>query len=133
MSLKLIRTKKGLQWAEDFSNAADASKPATVRLPDEETASMKTPDSAFSISAAGGWGKLISIAKDLLPWIVLVVQMIYSFGVKSSTSDRTQQQQMEDHIAVGEVREKLSTLTAQQATFAGKLDMLVSISLKDKK
>lgn len=82
-------------------------------------------------SSTTGWRSTLSIAKDILPWVMLVSQLLYAFGVRESTSDRTQQQSQEDHIAIQEMRSQLSDLKQQQAVVSTKVDILLSGTAKE--
>lgn len=79
---------------------------------------------------ASRWRSVLSISKDLLPWLILIVNFVYGFGVKVSTSDRSQQQAQEDHIAIQEMRNQLSDLGKQEAVLATKVDLLISGTFK---
>jgi hypothetical protein len=69
--------------------------------------------------AQPAWRNIFSIGKDLLPFLTMIIAAIYGFGVKSSTSDRLQQQIQEDHIAIQTMREKTSEIS-------GKVDLIVA-------
>ena len=80
--------------------------------------------------ATSSWRSLLASSRDFLPWLVLIANLIYSFGLKQSTNDRTQQQSQEDHIAIQEMRSQLSDLGKQEAVLATKVDLLISGTFK---
>ena len=46
--------------------------------------------------------------KEFIPWVMVILQFIYNYGIKQSTSDRMQATQQEDHAAITELRSELS-------------------------
>ena len=76
------------------------------------------------------WRSLLASSRDFLPWLILIANLIYSFGLKQSTNDRTQQTAQEDHIAIQEMRSQLSNLGKQEAVLATKVDLLISGAFK---
>jgi hypothetical protein len=73
---------------------------------------------------------VFSVAKDLLPYLMMLYSMIFGFGVKQSTSDRNQELLTQDHVQLQELRGELATIKEQQARTDSKLDVLLKLSFR---
>ena len=102
--MPLIRTARGLQW--------------TSVEPEPQPTVERTP-SAFE--------RALSVSKDFLPWIAMVVPLCSWFGVKYLSSDRMQQQQLEDHIAITEMRKEVRGIATDQAAISAKFDLYIAL------
>lgn len=72
------------------------------------------------------WKAALDSSKAWLPWLMVAAQLIYGYGVKVSTSDRVQQQQIEDHLALQDMRKSLEDLSQKQSGLSAKIDLIVA-------
>lgn len=100
----------------------------------EQTTSAPVPAIAQSNTTQNGKSvkNLLSGSKEFLPWILAACQFVSWFGVKYLTSDRMQQQQLDDHAALAEVRTQLAELKVSESKLGGKLDVLLELNYKGK-
>lgn len=77
--------------------------------------------------------RLVSTSKDLLPLVSALLAAISWFGVKYTTSDRIQQQQADDHVALGDLQKEVRQLTTKSTETNAKLELFISLTLKDRK
>jgi len=50
---------------------------------------MKVTAPEPSETPTSSWRGALSLSKDILPWAMLIANLLYGFAIKQSTSDRT--------------------------------------------
>lgn len=104
--MPIIRTDKGLQYF------ADTPPPEQLRVEPAEASKRS-----------------FVRAKALLPLLPLAFSGLSWMFVKYTTSDRMQQQQSDDHIALTQMREQLAQLKNEQSGLSAKIDVLLNLNL----
>lgn len=118
--MPLVRTPKGLQWIEpaDITPGDVQSTPAIAATgPGAAVVDPGRKSSVFGLVSS----------KELLPWILAASHVVSWFGVRYLTSDRMQQQQQDDHIAISEIRKQLGEIDKGQSAIAAKVELIVAI------
>jgi ABC-type taurine transport system ATPase subunit len=87
-------------------------------------------DTPISTPTQASWKGLLALSKELLPWLMVILNFVYGFGVKQSTTDNQLRQQTEDHTQLQEVRTQLADLNQKQSGVAAKLDLLIAAEFR---
>lgn len=124
--MPLIRTPRGLQWVTEEEATAET----------EIFAPAAAPATRVSL-----WDRFIKLSKDLVPLLPLAFSALSWLSIRYLTTDRMQQQQMDDHVAIGLMKEQmgkvndgLSAMRSEQANMSGKLELIVRLTVnKDSK
>ncbi len=71
------------------------------------------------------WRNALSIAKDALPWLLLIAHLIFGSGVKQSLFEQQKQQAEAARADMQKMQKQITDLVSQQAALAAEVDLLI--------
>ena len=74
---------------------------------------------------ASAWHNGLSIAKDILPWLLLLAHFIFGSGVQQSQFDQQKQQAEAARTDMQKMQKQIAGLVSQQAVLAAEVDLLL--------